>query len=359
MNKKGKLVLKDGSVFHGNLLGDKPAFGEVVFTTGVIGYQETLTDPSFCGQIVVMTYPLIGNYGINKEYNQADKSYFRGYVVGELCDHPSNWMSEGTIIDFLNEQKITCLYGVDTRAITRKIRDHGAMRGVIVPEDMPQDKVQELLDVKDTTALVQEVTKKQAEKFAGSGKKVAVLDFGAKRAMLRDLASYGYDMTVYPAFTSAKEILAGKPEGIFLSNGPGDPKDLPEVVETIKELVASGIPIFGICLGYQLVCLALGGDTYKMKFGHRGVNHPVKDLRLNKVVISSQNHGYAVEEKSLEGTGLFVTHRNVNDGTIEGVAHAQKPVFAVQYHPEAAPGPDGSVYLFEHFNEMIGGLVNA
>ena len=355
MSNQGKLVLKDGSVYEGCFLGDKPGIGEVVFNTGMTGYQETLTDPSYCGQLVVMTYPLIGNYGVNSMYNQAGKSYFRGYVVSELCDHPSNWRSQGQLATFLQEQNVPCLHGVDTRAVTRHIRNKGAMRGVIVPKDFPDAELQKLLDLPDEKLLVKEVTVKHPEKLGGSGKKVAFIDFGAKRAMIKDLSDYGYDMTVYPAYTPAKEILAQKPAGIFLSNGPGDPKALPEIIENVKEFIESGIPMFGICLGYQLICLALGADTYKMKFGHRGVNHPVKDLTMNKVVITSQNHGYAVVEESLKGTGLKVTHRNVNDDTLEGVIHENKPIFAVQYHPEAAPGPDGHVYLFERFREMIGG----
>ena len=359
MSKSGKLVLKDGTAFKGYFLGEQPGVGEVVFNTAMTGYQETLTDPSYCGQVVVMTYPLIGNYGINDLYNQSEKSYFRGYIVSELCDHPSNWRSQGQLSHWLKEHKIPCLYGVDTRSITRHIRNKGAMHGVIAPEDIDNIELERLLNLPEERLLVKEVTAKEKELIAGNGKTVAFIDFGAKKAMCKDLASYGYNMTIYPAYTPAKEILASSPAGIFLSNGPGDPKALPEIIENIKEFIAAGIPLFGICLGYQLICLALGANTYKMKFGHRGVNHPVKDLILNKVFITSQNHGYALDESSLPGTGLKVTHRNVNDDTVEGVVHENKPIFAVQYHPEASPGPDGHIYLFQRFDKMIGGWKNA
>ena len=347
--------MKDGSVYTGYFLGDSAGVGEVVFNTAMTGYQETLTDPSYCGQIVVMTYPLIGNYGVNELYKQARRSYFRGYIVGELCGQPSNWRAQGSIEDFLREEKIPCLYGVDTRALTRRIRTEGTLWGAIAPLSAEEAEIERLLALPEERFLVREVTIKQPEKIGQGDKRIAFLDFGAKRAMVEDLCAYGYNVTLYPAYTKAKEILAGEPDGIFLSNGPGDPKALPEIIANIKELTESGKPIFGICLGYQLICLALGGDTYKMKFGHRGVNHPVKDLQINKVVITSQNHGYAVKEESLRGTGLAVTHRNANDGTLEGVAHGQKPIFAVQYHPEASPGPDGHEYLFERFNKLIGG----
>jgi carbamoyl-phosphate synthase small subunit len=353
--KGGKLVLKDGSLYRGSFLGDAPGVGEVVFNTAMTGYQETLTDPSYCGQIVVMTYPLIGNYGVNELYKQADRSYFRGYIVSELCDRPSNWRSQGTIEDFLREEKIPCLYGVDTRALTKRIRMEGTLWGVVAADGTADAEIERLLDLPEERLLVKEVTIKRPKKVGQGGKRLAFLDFGAKRAMIEDLCSYGYSMTLYPAYAGAEEILAGDPDGIFLSNGPGDPKALPEIIANVKKLTESGKPIFGICLGYQLICLALGGDTYKMKFGHRGVNHPVKDLELNKVVITSQNHGYAVKEDSLRDTGLKVTHRNVNDGTLEGVSHGSKPIFAVQYHPEASPGPDGHEYLFERFNKLIGG----
>ena len=355
MDKSGKLILEDGSVYEGHFLGENAAVGEVVFTTGMTGYQESLTDPSFCGQIVVMTYPLIGNYGVNKMFMQSEKSYFRGFVISELCDHPSNWRSEGTLAGFLLENNVPCLYGVDTRAVTRQIRDKGVMRGVIVPEDTSEEIIKELLYTKETENLVETVTAKAVAHIKGDGKKVAVMDFGIKQSMIDCIKEYGCDIKIYPASASASEILKDNPEGIFLSNGPGDPKDLVNVIENIKVLIKSQKPIFGICLGYQLICLAYGADTYKMKFGHRGVNHSVKDLETGKVSITSQNHGYAVREETLLSTGLVVTHVNVNDETLEGVKHTSDPVFAVQYHPEASPGPDGNEYLFDNFYKMMGG----
>lgn len=353
-NKPGKLVLADGSVYTGKLLSNKTAVGEVVFTTGMSGYQEVLTDPSYCGQIIVMTYPLIGNYGVAKMFSQSRKSFARGFVVSEICDAPNNWRCENTIAEFLQEQDIPCIYDVDTRAITRKIREHGVVRGVIVPADMSEAEVQALLNSPVEHDQVKEVTTPEVYTMGEEGKfSVAVLDLGIKQNILQVLLNYGCKLTVFPSTSSSEEIMAIKPDGIFLSNGPGDPKDAPFAVETVKELLTKR-PIFGICLGHQMLALALGADTYKLKFGHRGVNHPVKDLNMDKVFISSQNHGYAVDPKSLTDLPITVTHKSVNDGTIEGMQHDSLPVFSVQYHPEAAPGPDGHEYLFERFLKMMG-----
>lgn len=348
--KKGKLVLQDGSVYEGEFYGKHNAVGEVVFTTGVCGYQETLTDPCFCGQIVVMTYPLIGNYGINDMFNQSKKSYFKGYVIGEMCDIPSNWRSEKTIAQFLEEQDIPTLVGVDTRAITRKIRDNGVMKGVIVEAETTEAEVAALLAAEDIHDQIAQVT--TAEKYTlGNGKyHVAVLDFGIKQNILNYLQSMDCRLTVFPAFTSAEEVLAVNPDGIFLSNGPGDPKDVPEIIENVKNL-AGKKPIFGIGMGHQILALANGLDTYKMKFGHRGVNQPVKDLKTGKITISSQNHGYAVDEKSVAGKNVKVSHISMNDGTVEGLEYLDHPSFAVQYHPEACPGEA----LLERFTELMEG----
>ena len=350
---EGKLVLKDGSVYEGTLYGDRHAVGEVVFTTGMSGYQETLTDPSFCSQIVVMTYPLIGNYGVNPEFNQGPRCFFQGYVVGELCEEPSNWRNEGTILHWLEEQKVPVLAGVDTRAITRKIRNHGVLQGVIVPADTPREKIDELLAEPPVHDQVAQVTTK--EKYTmGDGKfHVAVMDYGIKRNILNCLVHFDAHLTVYPAYTPAEEVLADNPDGIFLSNGPGDPKDVPEIIENVKKLMGKK-PIFGICLGHQLLALANGYDTYKMKFGHRGVNHPVRDMVAKKICISSQNHGYAIDETSLDGNAE-ITNVSLNDGTVEGLRYKNHPSFTVQYHPEASPGPGGHDYLFEHFLTMMGG----
>ncbi len=356
--RKGKLILKDGSVYEGNFYGSHNAVGEVVFTTGMSGYQETLTDPSFCGQIVVMTYPLVGNYGINPMFNQGRKSFFEGYVIGEMCDYPSNWRSEESLGQFLREQDVPVLTGVDTRAITRKIRDYGVLKGIIVPAETSQEEIDALMATPDVHDQIAQVT--ISEKYTlGEGKyHVAVLDLGIKQNILNYLQSFDCWLTVFPAYTSAEEILSVRPDGIFLSNGPGDPKDVPEVIENIKKLLGKK-PIFGICMGHQLLALANGADTYKMKFGHRGINQPVKVLRNGKIVISSQNHGYAVDEKSLQGKNIEITHISMNDGTIEGLAYGDHPTFAVQYHPEACPGPGGHEALFQRFIDMMEGHKHA
>ncbi len=354
IGRKGKLVLKDGSVYRGTLYGKRNAVGEVVFTTGMSGYQETLTDPSFCDQIVVMTYPLVGNYGINKDFNQGRRCFFQGYVISELCDHPSNWKNEKSLEDFLDEQDVPVLVGVDTRAITRMLRNYGVLQGVIVPDEMPQEEVDKLLALPEVHDQVAKVTTPEIYTMGEGKYHVAVMDYGIKQNILNYLASFGCRLTVFPAFTSAQEVLASQPDGIFLSNGPGDPKDLTSVIEEVKKFIGKR-PIFGICLGHQLMALANGADTYKMKFGHRGINHPVKDLLEHKVMITSQNHGYAVDEKSLEGKNIEITNISLNDHTIEGVRYLDHPTFTVQYHPEASPGPGGHEYLFERFIKMMGG----
>ena len=346
----GKLILEDGSVFQGMLASGTKAVGEVVFNTGMTGYQEVLTDPSYCGQIVTMTYPLIGNYGVAELFEQARQSFVRGFVISELCGQPSSWQAEDSLVSYLKSRNIPCLYGVDTRAITRRIRSHGTMKGVIVPGDATEQEIADLFAEPLCAEVVDEVTTKQIYRIPGNGPRIAVMDFGIKRNILNSMAKAGCDITVLPADTPAEEVLALDPDGIFLSNGPGDPKDAP--VDTVKKLLGKK-PVFGICLGHQLVGLALGGDTYKLKFGHRGSNHPVKDLATGRVYITSQNHGYAIDEKSLENLDVTVTHRAVNDDTVEGMRHNSLPVFSVQYHPEAAPGPDDSTYLFEEFMKLL------
>jgi carbamoyl-phosphate synthase small subunit len=346
----GKLILEDGSVFQGMLASGTKAVGEVVFNTGMTGYQEVLTDPSYCGQIVTMTYPLIGNYGVAELFEQARQSFVRGFVISELCGQPSSWQAEDSLVSYLKSRNIPCLYGVDTRAITRRIRSHGTMKGVIVPGDATEQEIADLFAEPLCAEVVDEVTTKQIYRIPGNGPHIAVMDFGIKRNILNSMAKAGCDITVLPADTPAEEVLALDPDGIFLSNGPGDPKDAP--VDTVKKLLGKK-PVFGICLGHQLVGLALGGDTYKLKFGHRGSNHPVKDLATGRVYITSQNHGYAIDEKSLENLDVTVTHRAVNDDTVEGMRHNSLPVFSVQYHPEAAPGPDDSTYLFEEFMKLL------
>lgn len=346
----GKLILEDGSVFQGMLLSATKTVGEVVFNTGMTGYQEVLTDPSYCGQIVTMTYPLIGNYGVANIFEQARQSFVRGFVVSEICHQPSNWQAEDSLVAYLKTRNIPCIYDVDTRAITRRIRAHGAMKGVIVTADTTESEVAELLGRPLCPDVVSEVTTKEVYRIPGNKTRIAVMDFGIKRNILNSMSNTGCDITVFPADTPATEILAINPDGIFLSNGPGDPKDAP--VDTVRELIGKK-PIFGICLGHQLLALALGADTYKLKFGHRGSNQPVKDLTTGRVYITSQNHGYAIDDGSLANIDVTVTHRAVNDGTIEGMKHNSLPIFSVQYHPEAKPGPDDSSYLFDNFMKMI------
>lgn len=351
---KGKLILEDGSVFTGDLLNDCTATGEVVFNTGMTGYQEILTDPSYCCQIVTLTFPLVGNYGVAEKFMQSRKSFVNGFIIGELCDEGSNWQKENELAQFLNDQKIPCLYNVDTRAVTRTIRSQGCMKGVIVSEDATQEEIDKLMTVPIKLDVVAEVTTPEKYVMENDGPNVVVMDFGIKQNILNSMHNLGCRLTVVPASTTAEEILAMNPDGIFLSNGPGDPKDVPEVIAEVKKLIGKK-PMFGICLGHQLISLALGADTYKLKFGHRGSNQPVKDLRNGRVYISSQNHGYAVKEASLKDLPLEVTHINVNDGTVEGMQHTSLPLFSVQYHPEASPGPDDNMYLFDQFWAMLTG----
>ncbi len=352
---KGKLVLKDGSVYEGELYGNRNAVGEVVFTTGMSGYQESLTDPSFCDQIVIFTYPLIGNYGCNKIFDQSDKCWYQGLIVSELCDEPSNWRSEGTLPDFLEKNDIPILTGVDTRAITRKIRSYGTLQGVVVPAAMPQEEVDKLLTTPDVHNQVAKVTTPTVYTL-GEGNKyhVAVMDYGIKDNILKCLVEENCFLTVFPAETPAEDVLACQPDGIFLSNGPGDPADLKIEIDNIKKMVGKK-PIFGICMGHQVMALACGGKTKKMLFGHRGINQPVRDYVDNKVTITSQNHGFMVDEDSLKDLAVEVTNRSLNDGTIEGLKYLTHPTFTVQYHPEASPGPSGNGYLFKRFIKMMGG----
>lgn len=348
----GKLVLEDGSVFWGELIADHVSAGEVVFNTGMTGYQEVLTDPSYCGQIVVMTYPLIGNYGVNDCFNQSRKSFVNGFVVSEICCKPSNWQAEGTLLRYLEKGGIPCLYAVDTRAITKRIRSAGTMKGILAREDVPEAELHKLWQRPLDNQQVRTVTTRETYVMPNNGAKVVVLDCGIKTNILQSLHRTGCHLIIMPAHTDAASILGCQPDGIFLSNGPGDPKDVPYAIETIRQLLGKK-PLFGICLGHQLLALALGGDTYKLKFGHRGSNHPVKDLATGRVYITSQNHGYAVDEASTSRMDVTVTHRAVNDGTVEGMRHNSLPVFSVQYHPEAAPGPDDSAYLFDGFLRLM------
>ncbi|ABZ84009.1 carbamoyl-phosphate synthase, small subunit [Heliomicrobium modesticaldum Ice1] len=416
------LLLEDGTLFKGIPFGYRgSSTGEVVFNTGMTGYQEVLTDPSYAGQIVTMTYPLIGNYGINAGDAESAKPQVRGYIVREACARPSNYRSEKTLDHYLAQHRIPGLAGIDTRSLTRRIREHGTLRGAIInganslsngqalngtngsasvkgfnsandrygmssADAAPwegealanlrtgartsleaifaqMDEASYTCWIEYLTAvrnlpvagphLVSSVTTPQAYVIPGDGFRVAVLDFGIKENILRMLKALDCHLMVFPAHAPAEEIGAANPDGLFLSNGPGDPKDVAPAIETISHFLRPGttarpLPIFGICLGHQLLGLAAGADTYKLKFGHRGANHPVKDLRTGRVFITSQNHGYAIDENTLP-KGFTVSHRNGNDDTVEGLRHQHLPLYSVQYHPEAAPGPHDSAFLFDEF----------
>ena len=354
---KAKLILQNGTIFDGMAFGHKKeSVGEVVFTTGMTGYQEVLTDPSYHGQIVTFTYPLIGNYGINLEDIESSKPHPRAIIVREKADYPSNWRCEMDLDGYLKHHKVIGLEGIDTRALTKIIRDEGAMKGIITVRELSESQIKQKFDGFNNRNAVEKVTVSQSYEINGTGNHVAVLDCGIKENILRSLQWRGCKITVFPARTSAEEILSVNPDGILLSNGPGDPEDLPEVAENIKKLVGEK-PIFGICLGHQLLNLALGGRSEKMKFGHRGCNHPVKDLQQGKVFITSQNHGYMVSQVPEE---LEITHINLNDQSVEGLRHQRLPVFSVQFHPEASPGPRETKYLFDEFMSMMkGGNHNA
>lgn len=353
---KGYLALEDGTVFEGEAFGAAAqALGEVVFNTGMTGYQEILTDPSYCGQIVTMTYPLIGNYGINREDFESARPRVKGFVVKELCDQPSHWQTHKTLSQYLYENGIVGIAGIDTRALTRHLRTSGTMRGVIAGSvSVDRDELVERARQVSAEHLVDEASTPVPYRVFGTGPRVVVVDFGVKANILRCLREADCDLVVVPARTEISDILNLRPSGILLSNGPGDPKDVPEAIRTVSRLLERpDLPVFGICLGHQILALAMGGDTYKLKYGHRGANHPVKDLQTGRVFITSQNHGYAIDDTSLDSGQVEVTHRNLNDGTVEGMRLKGQPVFSVQYHPEAAPGPEDSRYLFEQFLEVI------
>lgn len=351
---KRLLILEDGSVYEGTAFGaDHFQVGELVFNTGMSGYQEVLSDLSYCGQIVMMTYPMIGNYGINHDdFESLDPAVF-GFVVRECCEQPSNFRSDYTLDEFLKMKNIPGIQGVDTRAITRKLRTSGTMRAIMADEGADVEEIVKIL--KNTELMhdqVARVSTRNPFPIPNRGRRVVLMDFGAKLGIIRELSKRNCDLTVVPYDTDAQSILDLKPDGVMLSNGPGDPKDVPEAVATIRELMGK-VPLFGICLGHQLISLASGANTVKLKFGHRGCNHPVINLTSGKVEMTSQNHGYAVELDSLEGTDLVMTHQALNDKSVEGVRHTKYPVFSVQYHPEASPGPEDSNYLFDQFMELM------
>ena len=390
---KAFLILEDGTVFEGTHIGaDKEIISEIVFNTSMAGYLEVLTDPSYAGQAVCMTYPLIGNYGVCKEDMESRKPWPDGFIVRELSRNFSNFRADISIQEFLEEGDIPGIAGIDTRALTKILRDKGTMNGMIttnenynLDEIIPKlkayttGKVVEIVTcdqkytIKGSTDLAQngplsgsasfdkeayESGKKECKpalvkSLNGKGKKVALLDLGAKANIADSLAKRGCDVTVYPALTSAEEIIADAPDGIMLSNGPGDPKECTSIIQEIKKLYNTDIPIFAICLGHQLMALATGADTHKLKYGHRGGNHPVKDIATGRVYISSQNHGYVVDTDTLDPKVATPAFYNVNDGTNEGLAYTGKNIFTVQFHPEACPGPQDSGYLFDRFINMM------
>jgi len=367
---KAILALADGRVFNGEALGATgEVTGEVVFNTSMTGYQEILTDPSYAGEIVTMTYPQIGNYGVNREDVESAKPHLRGFVVKESSNIPSNWRCEATLEDYLRENNIVGIQGIDTRALVRHIRDKGAQTGIISTVDLdPESLVDKARTAPSIVGqdLVKTVTcnapyhwsenvwdlesgyqdAPQTKRF-----KVVAYDFGIKRNILRNLVSHGCDVTVVPATTTAEQVLEMQPDGVFLSNGPGDPEPIDYAQEAIKGLLGK-VPLFGICLGHQLLSLAVGGTTYKLKFGHRGGNQPVRREETRQVEITSQNHGFAVEIGTLP-ENIEMTHLNLNDNTVEGISHKEYPAYSVQYHPEASPGPHDARYLFGRFMEMM------
>ena len=355
---KAFLILEDGHVFKGTSIGStRDVISEIVFNTSMTGYLEVMTDPSYAGQAVCMTYPLIGNYGICYDDQESSKPWVDGFIVRKLSRVPSNFRSVDTIQHFLTKHDIPGIAGIDTRALTKILREKGTMNGMItVNENYDLDTIIPQLKAYTTGKVVEKVTCREKEILKGDGPKVALLDLGAKRNIARSLNERGCEVTIYPALTPAEEILETNPDGIMLSNGPGDPKECTSIIKEIKKLYDSEVPIFAICLGHQLMALATGGDTHKMKYGHRGGNHPVKDLATGRVYISSQNHGYVVDAEGLEEKNIakpaFV---NVNDGTNEGMAYEGKNIFTVQFHPEACPGPQDSSYLFDRFMDMMGG----
>ncbi|WP_019416019.1 carbamoyl phosphate synthase small subunit [Paenisporosarcina sp. TG20] len=350
------LILETGDVFNGISFGsEKASEGEVVFTTGMTGYQETLSDPSYCGQIVTMTYPLIGNYGINREDFESIELAIKGMVVREVADSPSNFRSNATLNELFVLKNIPGIEGIDTRKLTRIIRELGSVKGILTEAGVEVNVDEVVTKLKNTTFRtdqVAQVSTKRPYPSPGRGQRVVLVDFGMKHGILRELNKRNCDVVVVPYNTTAEEILAISPDGIMLSNGPGDPKDVPEAITMLQNLIGK-IPIFGICLGHQLFALACGGDTFKLKFGHRGSNHPVKDLESGRTDITSQNHGFSVDPDSLIGTRLKVTHIALNDGTVEGLKHLDVAAFTVQYHPEASPGPEDSNHLFDRFIELM------
>ena len=348
------LILEDGTHFVGEGFGaTNSVVGELVFTTSMTGYQETITDQSFNGQIITFTYPMVGNYGVNRDDYESIAPTCKGVVVTRDLVCGSNWRNQMTLDEFLKRKGIPGISGIDTRALTRKIRQHGTMKASIVDaaDDFNHAYDQLKAAVLPTNQVAQVSTAKPYPS-PGTGLNVVVIDFGLKHSIMREFSKRQCNLTVLPYNTTAKEILELSPDGVMLTNGPGDPKSVPEAIEMIQGIQGK-VPIFGICLGHQLFSLANGADTFKMKFGHRGLNHPVREIATGRVDFTSQNHGYAVDANTIDPEKLIVTHVEINDGTIEGVRHRHYPAFSVQFHPDAAPGPHDALYLFDEFIEMM------
>jgi len=377
MIKKAILVLEDGSVYEGHSFGARTTtYGEVVFDTSMTGYQEMLTDPSFAGQVLVPTYPLIGNYGINESDFESRQIQVRGLAVGEYCTRPSHWQSTRTLHEFLLAYGIPGISGIDTRALTRRLRSSGVMMGILSSEMTIEEASEELKSLPryDSVNFVRQVSTDKAYEWQSNGpatanlissplrgedkgegaakqSRIAVIDYGLKYNILRILSQLGCRASAIPSTASAKDILALNPDGIVLSPGPSNPALLEDITDTVRNLIGKK-PIMGICLGHQLIGKALGAQTFKLKFGHRGGNHPVRDLATNRVYITAQNHGYAIDADTLKG-GLEVSHTNLNDGTVEGLRHRDLSILSIQYHSEASPGPLDNMYLFERFLDMV------
>lgn len=354
-----KLTLENGDVYQGTNFGaplaDDAIAGEVVFNTGMTGYQQVFSDPSYCDQIIVMTYPMIGNYGISNDDYESLNPACKAVIAREFCEKPNHWKAQRTIKEFLLQHSIPALSGIDTRKLVKSIREKGAMKGVLSGDEASESKIQELLKSKGKTDQIPRVSSKTTAHFPNrGGPRVVMLDFGYKKNILSSLLNRGFDVVVVPWNTPYEAIKQYSPDGIILSNGPGDPKDIMEVVPTIKKLQES-YPMFSICMGHQIFALANGANTEKLKFGHRGVNHPVKDLEKDRVYITSQNHGYSVAPESISGTELTITQTSLNDNTVEGLKHKTLKAFSVQYHPEANPGPADTAYLFDEFYETVRG----
>lgn len=352
-----RLILEDGMVYHGKLFGAaEDVFGEIVFNTSMTGYQEIITDPSYAGQVVMMTYPHIGNYGMNSIDMESEIPSLNGLIVKELCEFPSNYRSEQSLDEFLKSHGITGLQGIDTRAVTRRIREVGVMRCMITSSELPDKDLVEKVNASARMEGLELASSVSLERVKSVGEanakyKVALIHYGMKGNIAKELIKRDCSLLIYPADVTASELLDKQPDGVMLSNGPGDPAAVKYAIDTIKQMLGK-VPIFGICLGHQLLAHAMGGETFKLKFGHRGANHPVLDKSTGKVEITTQNHGFSVSPESLSDD-IEITHVNLNDGTVEGLRHKKLPVFSIQYHPEAAPGPHDSKYHFDRFIDLM------